>query len=248
MTLVESTLNRQIQNPVVGMSVGENERRLVGFYSNLYRSEDSDSPDSSRASLLRRAHPTLLTLGEGDYVLDLGSGKQILERSYLRDRKLEPQYTIITVDFAEFHRKQLLGKDYRNVQHFRANGARMPFRDQLFSFTVSSLALDFMPEEAMSELYRVMRPGSWGEINLHHLDMIPTNLQELLRSRNLSPKEREVLEQWDYLQQNKILTNNPGEIEARLRRVGFFVDRVEEARDRGEVWWEVGIKRNDAAV
>lgn len=229
------------------MAVGTIERdprnKLAGFYSKFYGKHKSDSPDTSRASLLRRAHPYMSELTAGKFVLEVGSGRQIVTRQYLRDRFTRFTFTMVTLDIAELRRKQLLAKDSANVTHVRADGTHLPFQTDSFSLVMSNMALDFMGEEAIAELFRVLKPQGRAEVNLHHPSLIPDNLDKLLTSRKASKTERAVLEHWDYLRTNHILTSEPDILLAKFTRHGFSITRLEEAKDSTDTWWELSIRK-----
>lgn len=214
----------------------------IEFYSGLYKREKSDSPNHSRASLLKRVTPFFPNLEQRDFVLELGSGRQIATREYLRDRCAQPFFTIVTLDIAEITSKQLLVK--RDVvTHTRADGEHLPFREKSFHGVFSNMALDFMGEGAISEIYRILKFGGFAEINLHHPDMFPDNLEDLLTRRKISKSERTVLEYWTYLKRNNILTTTSDELKRRFIREGFIVKKVDEACDSIDKWWEVSIRK-----
>lgn len=216
----------------------------IEFYSGLYKVHKSDSPDLSRALLIRRVAPYFSDLGNNDIVLELGSGRQIVTREYLRDRFAQPSFKIVTLDIADIARKKLLAKDKNCVTHLRADGSQLPFQDGSFALVVSSMALDFMGEEAIPEVYRVLRPGGKAEINLHHPNLIPNDLDELLKRRKITKTEKVILEYWSFLKRNHILTSNSETLRARFENYGFEVENLAEAQDDKDTWWEVSLKKN----
>lgn len=216
------------------------------FYSNQYENSKSDSPDRARASLLRRVHPIILGLNEDDVVLDLGAGRQILERQYLNSycksrHQPIPQAQIITLDIAELKKKQLLARNNKNIDHVRADGANLPFKDASFSLVISSMALDLMPPEAIGEVYRVLKPGCHALITLHHPALLPENLDQLLERSGLEVNERTVLRVWNYLRKNGILSHEPGSITTRFADYGFNLENIVEASDSADKWWELDL-------
>lgn len=225
--------------------VEKNPREVqVSFYSDFYRKNKSDSPDASRTSLLRRSVPHMSGLGGEDYVLELGSGRQILTREYLRDRQAQPSFTVVTLDIAEITRKQLLAGESLSVSHIRADGGRLPFQSGKFALVVSSMALDFMGEEAIPEVHRVLKPGGRAEINLHHPNLIPKDLDQLLVRRKIPKAERTVLEYWLYLREQEVLTSDPELLRGRFVKNGLAVEKLVEAHDSHDTWWEVSLRKD----
>jgi len=223
----------------------ENSRQVqVKFYSDYYTRNKSDSPDASRSSLLRRASACMSELAPKDFVLELGSGRQIVTREYLRDRNTQPSFTIVTLDIANLARKQLLAKDSAGVTHIRADGGRLPFNATSFGLVISSMALDFMGVEAIPEVYRVLKPGGRAEINLHHPNLIPEDLDQLLARRQIPKAERTVLEYWAYLREKGILTNDSHILRERFIQYGLYVEKLIESHDNHDTWWEVSLKKD----
>ena len=222
----------------------------ASYYSDFYTRNKEDSPDFSRTSLLRRARRYTNDLGSQDYVLDLGAGRQILERMYVQAYG-RPRFGIVTVDIADIGEKILLTARYPiNIRHVRANGAQLPFPHNSFPLVLSNMALDFMPRNAISEMYRVTRPSGHALVNLHHPSLIPANLDELLEKsgtvgwnhrRNVGRIHPEVLAFWKYLRDNRILFENPYEIRTAFSEHGFIVQDVRETSKREDTWWEVDL-------
>ena len=220
----------QITDPVVATR---------DFYSEIYLRFKQDSPDSSRTSLTRRAKHLLSQLTEEESVLDLGAGRQIFEREYARSYG-KPTCQIVTFDIAKLRKRQLLTSSFR-ASHIRGNGERLPFKNESFSLVLSNMALDFMPEIAIDELYRVVKPNGHVFINLHHPDLIPENLDELLNNKKLKKQERSVYEFWKFLRDNDKLLQDPDEIRTKFFSRGFRIIRLNEATDNRDKWWEVDL-------
>lgn len=215
---------------------------LLNFYDHLYRGRSkSDSPDMSRISLLRRMHPILSTLDPDARVLDLGSGKQIMERQY-RAAYGNPNCSIVTVDFSKIHKQQLLMRNTRDITHIQADGDELPFLDGVFMGVLSNMALDFMSRNAIKELHRVMSPNSHGFINLHHPSLIPDDLDDLLAKPHNSTAEQQIYTFWDFLRRNNMLTDNSNEISDRFTAAGFVLtNSVRLGEDTTDKWWEVDM-------
>lgn len=215
--------------------------RIDDFYTSLYQSgEKSDSPDKSRVSMARRMRVQFGELGPDDSVVSLGSGPQVIERQYLSAYR-DMTWKTVTLDFAQIVAKKLLAKK-QNINHTTAKGEFLPFQNESFSGAISNMALDFMPERAFAEIYRVLKPGSPVIVNLHHPDMIPDNLEELNKNGEINP---DVYNQWKYLKENNILFSSPEQIRDKFQRYGFRVERVALSNERDlsheDKWWEVDL-------
>lgn len=209
------------------------------FYSKFYLRDKEDSPDQSRLLLARKSKPIISGLGSRDYVLDLGAGRQIFEREYVRSYG-QPAYQIVTVDIAEIRRRQLLTK-IGDISHVRASGSHLPFNNESFSLVVSNMALDFMPENTIDELHRVMKPGSVGLVNLHHPDLIPEDLESRLSQSHLTERQRRVHEFWKYLRENNILYSDEFEILNKFFLHGFYVKGIDRVVEHEDTWWELEV-------
>lgn len=233
----------------------ENERRLVTgnrssevvdpvcaintFYSKFYLRDKEDSPDQSRVSLARKSMPIIARLSESDYVLDLGAGRQIFEREYQKSYgRADCQF--VTIDIAQIRKRQLLSKS-RNISHARASGTHLPFNDQSFSLVVSNMALDFMPEDTIGELFRVMRYGGVGLVNMHHPDLIPDDLDTKLSRSDLTERQRGIYEFWKYLRDNNVLYSDDFEIFDKFFLHGFNVKKIDKKNDSANSWWELEL-------
>lgn len=215
---------------------------VQGFYSRMYRREKQDSPDASRYSLERRAKIAFSGLPKESFVLDLGAGRRIFEREYNRSFGV-PGYRIVTVDFADIKKDQLL-IDHPTFNHFQADGKRLPFASGSFSGAVSNMALDFMGHEAIEELSRVLKPQAVALINLHHPFLIPPDIEKRLENRFLNPAARTVLTFWKYLKDNDILFKSKEQIIKAFQNDGFKVLGVKEAKDGTDKWWELDMVKS----
>ncbi len=215
---------------------------FLDHYTTLYKGEKSDSPEFSRVSLIRRFRPQLLTLTSTDFVLDLGAGRQIFERQYLSTYG-HPLCQIISLDMAYLKRFQLLAGRSQRITHIQADGAHLPFVDRAFSLVVSNMAFDFMPEEAIQEVHRVLKPGGRLLVNFHHPFLIPNNIGEKIKRGAKSKGIQTVHEVWGYMQEHNILFSNPTDITDKFKRFGFKVETAKEARAREDIWWEVDMQK-----
>jgi len=119
------------------------------------------------------------------------------------------------------------------------------------------MALDFMPPEAMGELWRILNPGAHAFVNLHHPTIIPSDLDsqitkfnrkamhKMVHGKELTLREvltKLVLIHKAYLRDNNKLFQTEQQIVAAFCSYGFTVERValggSPIHDR---WWEVDL-------
>ena len=146
--------------------VGANEHRA--HYSLLYQTEDNDSTPECRATMADIVVPHLYTMSEGSIALDLGAGRQIFEAEII-DRHGAPPGQLITVDIADIAPSQLLAGSSTMVEHIQASGSDLPLADMSVDLAYSILAFDFFDprDDAVAELYRVLKPGARAYLALH---------------------------------------------------------------------------------
>lgn len=230
-------------------------------YTLFHRKSDThDSPEASRYSLVRRMYPHAARLPANSLILDLGSGRQAVEETYinyLRSRygkRALPRSGIVTVDIADLEKDQLVGES----PHVQASGHSLPFPDGTFPLEISNLALDFMPDEAKDELFRVAKPGAFVFLNLHHPNLIPPDLDLDLHilQRKMSKRIRyrgvpslnqmrlhDLLLHKRFLRDNSMLFEDATAIQKSFEKHGFEVARVGLAQDMSEMWWEVDMRK-----
>lgn len=163
-------------------------------YTEYYQRENSDSPEAARRQLIVRLIEQItikLATLENVTILDLGAGKQQLERELQQTpnfHDIADRVKIVTLDIAKFTgRKSLLATE---IHHVEANGAELPFAAHSFDIVFSNMAIDFMPrEETFAEVKRTLKPDGALLINFHH-----PNLQRkaLLRQNAARIEERTV--------------------------------------------------------
>lgn len=233
---------------------------------NVYRLEQAfntnDSPAESRKSILKRfLEGTNLT--SSSIVLDLGAGRQIVEAELEADktRRFIPDFTMITLDNAEIPSDQLLINIFfpertTRYPHLIADAANLPIQNNSLDAAISNMALDFMPEEAKFELFRVLKPNAPLFLNLHHPKLIPENLDQEIanikrkifqrsqrggRTRSVHKRINEVLSHHKWLRENNCLFENPNQIQNAFEQVGFTVSNINLKTDKQDVWWEVDM-------
>lgn len=226
---------------------GDTQVVLLDHYTRAYVQEKEDSPDLSRVRLARKIHAASNSLSSTDHVLDLGAGRQILERDY---RRLfgRADFNFVTVDIAGMQNHQLLERSF-GPTHIRASGVALPFRDGFFSMAVSNMALDFMPRGAIDELHRVMRPDSTALVNLHHTDLIPQDLDQRMAMSIYSKRAKATFKFWGYLRDNDLLCKNEDDVVQMFGDTKFKVEGITlaqepavDTRTRPDKWWEVVLR------
>lgn len=218
------------------------EEEMSGFYTRYYVSEKQDSPNKSRVSLRRRLHNASTSFAPDALVLDMGAGRRVFEKEYVQAYG-EQSLKLVSVDIASIPNKNMLANSV--TSHIRANGAVLPFVDGVFDAVVSSMALDFMPQEAVLEAQRVLKPGGKLLLNLHHPSLIPEKLDDIAKRKRLSQRSKEVLDFFKYLKDHNILLRDIPAINERFGGHGFEVERVMEASDCIDKWWEVDMEKVD---
>ena len=211
-----------------------------------------DSPDESRASLIRKVHPIIDSLPKGSIVLDIGAGRQIFEREYENEYG-KPSCQIVTMDISEIDKQRLLAEGY---PHVTASGRQMPFADEKFDAVISNMAFDFMPPEALPELRRVAKSGASIFLNLHHPSLVNYDIDRelskvtrkmryegLFRKTNSEKLrlKRAVFLHHKHLRDNKLLFKTPDEIKKYFSEGCLEVTTVEIKSDLTDRWWEVNL-------
>jgi len=205
---------------------------------------------------MRRCDPYFSSLEQGDFILDIGAGRQIFENEYAKYReknKSEPlNCRIITFDLADIKNDQL----FTNHPHIQADGTNLPFADGSIAGAVSNMALDFIPKEAIGELNRVLKQGASVFLNLHHEHLIPLyldyDLNRLLKKiQDKNKFKGRIPEKWlqdfavlnhrKYLRDNNILYKSEKQIREIFGQNDFKVLRATEATDGKDKWWEVDL-------
>ena len=217
--------------------------RLRDNYSRLYLRDYHDSPDKSRVSMARRIVGQLKSGIPTKLVVDIGSGAQALEKTMLSTynqrqfRDLFGRYNFLTLDLANIKRARLLAqKRYPDlVMHVVADGSILPVVDKAAGLVFSNMAIDFMPEEAFSEAYRILVPEGTAFFNFHHPDMIS--------EASIATKKEGVRKYWKYLESNQVLFSNQAQIIERLEKIGYKNIQVSLNTDGVDKWWEVSCKK-----
>lgn len=213
-----------------------------------------DSPDESRASLIKRVHPFIDSLPKGSTVLDLGAGRQIFEKEY-EDKYGKPSCQIVTLDIAGIQTNRLLVHGYPHIQ---ASGRQMPFPDEQFNAVVSNMAFDFMLPEALLELQRIAKSGASIFLNLHHPSLVNYDIdRELNRVARKMRHEgqfrkankeklrlkRAVFLHHKHLKDNRLLFETHDQIARYFSEGGFDIKSIELKSDSNDKWWEVDLAK-----
>ena len=234
-----------------------NQETMEAFYTNIYKDQKHDSPDKSRLSIRTRIIAALQSLpySSGNkplYLLDIGSGPQSLEKDILKTNpKIDGRAKIISVDYADINnllaerntKKNRISEESLNikfsVEHVRASGINLPFKDASFDLIFSNHALDFIAfidKAAYIETYRVLSKGGQGIFYFHHPDMIPEDLSSI---KNLYVKSI-----WSKLKSTKFLFDSEDAIKQELIKYGFKVEECYLNNDKENKWWETVLKKS----
>lgn len=234
---------------------------IADAYSDYYVNLESHSSWASQASLKNRAAPAIKSIGSTDILLDIGSGRQELEKKCIQAYG-KPKGRFITLDIARIPKNKLLLRGNPRVEHIRANGNILPFRDGSISVVVSNEALDFMKTDSLHEIFRITKPGGRIFANLCFSYMAPPTYTypemmaestwnrlkireaqgECIGYKELYPDPiKEAPNFWqDYLQHESLLITDPAEIAPMFSSAGFSIERAERAKRQGDnAWWEV---------
>lgn len=245
-----------LRNPVPIPDPIHQEEEAQAFYSRYYQSETDDSPIQARTSLSNRLFAVSSNFGQYHRVLDLGSGRGILETEYVQ-RFGTPPFRFVTVDIADFSKNQL----FHNFPHVQASGALLPFRNNEFDTIICNMAGDFMPAKTYEEIYRIAKPGSKVLFNFHHPKaIIPPDLDEKIirleakirikHKIGKMPSQRDelqlaVLRHKLYLRDNDILFESQQKIRHTFLNCGFIIQQIAIAEVKLDKWWEVDLLRKN---
>lgn len=244
----------------------EIKKQLHTEYTEFYSVNGSDSAKGSRSFLIEEIisnSQALLKQKQRVRILDLGSGKQILESELQEQpsfKDIQGKVDIITVDLADINSEQLFTPEHMHIQ---ASGDALPFIDEFFDFVVSSSALDFMPKAVFPEIYRILRTQGQILTTFHHESLITaakgkmrpamkrlhTVEQKLRHGKNSSKKEKwETKLKAAHIEIKDIrfvlnvlpdlIFRSTAEIEAELSRYGFVIMQLfEQQQTLGENGW-----------
>lgn len=151
--------------------------RILGAqYTEYYETEKQDSPDASISRMVNLLIPVIterLRSAQNVIILDVGSGRQILEQALFLDRRFKSfssRVKIISMDIASLTKKQLF--EANRVTHIQACGSSLPIANHTVDIAVSNLALDLMPQASFGELKRVIKPDGSVVLTFHHPNLI----------------------------------------------------------------------------
>lgn len=221
------------------------EQLVTDVYSRYWRQEKVHGPDEARTSLTRRLKPELLKLGPKDLVLDLGAGRQAMERQIMRNWRKFLQCGFVTFDIAQLKKSQLLDRD--NVSAVRGSGALLPFKDGSFSVAFSSMGLELMPTEAIPEVSRVLKPGGKAHLNVLHPSVSSWKRDDLLKPNQRTRKnDQSYADFWShYAREDNVFGKGEQAIEGVMEEFGFALDRIETVRSYNTSWIEIDATRNE---
>lgn len=214
------------------------EQVMINFYNKGYNKVGfkHDSPDFSRTSIIRNIK-TLIDQGlPTPNILDIGSGPQPIEKQLFDSKiKIPENLHFYSLDLANIRKSKLLARKY-HVEHVTADGSRLPFSNSSLGLVFSNHAIDFMPSEAIDEVYRVLADKGIAVFYFHHPSMIPKDLSVV--------ENKDQRNYWSHLKNTKALFSTEKEIKDRLKQSGFLDVSVNLNTDRRDNWWEVVAKKS----
>ncbi len=218
---------------------------VTTVYSNYWQREKVHGPDEARTSLARRVRPVLTALETTDFVLDLGAGRQAMERQIMRNWRKQIDCNFVTFDIAELKASQLLRRS--SVMPIRGSGAHLPFRNGVFSAAISSMGLELMPTEAIPELARVLKSGASAHLNVLHPSISSWKRDDLLKPTQYARKNDKMYSDFwgHYARENNVFGKGDAIIEDVLQEFGFDIERIETVRSHNTSWIEIDATRND---
>ncbi len=210
---------------------------LTEFYSKLYGGNAKhDSPEFSRIRMIRYLASELSARGEKVKILNVGAGRQSLEKQFLtayRRMGWIKNLSFVTVDIANIIQYKLLAAHSSTVRHVQANALQLPYPDDTFDFVISNLAIDFLPHSAIGEASRVLKKEGDAVFHFHH----PTLTDN-------PPVHPSIVAFWSYLRTNNVLFQNEQQIHETLQQYGLQTHSTHIATDGIDRWWEVHAKKS----
>ncbi len=141
-------------------------------YSEYYEKNGPTERFISRVAIIKRMHKKLKELSDGNNekisILDIGSGPQPLEQYFTtmyKDEMYFKKLKMFSMDIAKINLNNLLSPE--NTQHIQADAKALPFVDKSMDIIVSNMAIDFLPEEALIEVNRVLKKDGSVFFNFH---------------------------------------------------------------------------------
>lgn len=221
--------------------------QIYRFYTGQYADGQITSycPEGSNRSLLRKVKHMMDQLPTDSRILDLGSGNFYLARLLQVHYKLHniptPSVRIVSVDYARITKPTHLETDA-----IRADGAHLPFQDNVFEGAASNLALDYMGKEAIFDLLRVLKPGARAYINLMQRSMLPSTLSHI-DSTELTLRQRDTYDACKYLADNQILHKDADSLQQQYESFGFQVLSLAAGDNQTkDKWWELEVRKPNA--
>ncbi len=234
------------------------------YYTAHYRANRDDSPPASRMSLIKRFHAYAAQQPTQSLAVDFGAGRQVLEyeySKYLRQLGKKPNLWLHTVDIAEIPEDKLLGDPRWTYNHQGdCQDLSALFSSESFDFGISNLVLDLAGEQAVAELYRILRPNRPLFVNLNHPYLIPANLEKEIedftnkinrkRTCRLPVSKNHIMDyrtlhQRQMMDSQKKLFPNLNEAEEMFRAAGFIIKYSDIKGSGSKRWWEVDSYKPD---
>lgn len=218
---------------------------LNEVYKHYWQKHIEHSPKDSRSSLLKKIKRHSWDLKKEDFVFDLGAGRQLMELEY-KQKYGKPNFTFITLDYAEINKNKLLAV---NAMHVKADGNKLPFKDNSFKLIASNMSLDFMSLDAIKEVGRVLDTNGHAFINLcfSYMDASLYETEYILGTKELIVTETEKPRFWGHWRKkNNLLINSPKDIPPMFQTAGFVVKNIQANKEQygDTTWWEVDLRKN----
>ncbi|MGE5041580.1 MAG: class I SAM-dependent methyltransferase [Candidatus Levyibacteriota bacterium] len=233
----------------------ETDRFMREHYTGYYHQTKGHVPPEAKKSLVSRMAMDITSLDSSACVLDLGSGRQMTER-FLNIQGIKPSCRIVTLDLAGLLPNQLLERKNEKITHLRGDGSRLPFRDSTFHIVFSDMAVELMPDRALSELARVLKPNGRAYINVLN-PFVPEIQREKtaerltqdahIRSARSNRSDKQWLEYWNrYLSGSSLFVSENAPSVQKLQKEGLSLARFQEIQGKETRWIEIDLVKKAA--
>lgn len=223
---------------------------LKSFYEWLYNLKrgKSDSPDEAQIQIRRGLMDILRDDIDPPNVLNIGSGRQLLEFQIMTnykdksDKRKKRNVDFYTMDIADIEKDALMASNkFPRVHHLQGDASQLRYVGG-YGAVVSSMALDFMPREALSGVAAALAPKGKCIFTLHH----PSMMRQILAET----KDARVRGFIQYALDNGFFYESAEEIKQVFGRYGLAVEpefKMENPERSGglskDAWWLVkGVK------
>jgi arsenite methyltransferase len=167
----------------------------------------------------RRAIREALALGQGEHVLDIGSGPGLL--AYEMADEVGTPGSIEGVDPSEsmlaLARDRRLPEGAAEVRFVAGDACALPFAGEQFDAAVSTQVYEYLPDvrAALAEAFRVLRPGG-------RMLVLDTDWESIVWHSRDPDRMRRVLTAWD---EHLVDPHLPRRLTGLLSAAGFSIER-----------------------